>query len=51
MFLNYSGWTVYRAMQLFDYSWIVSGEIEQLTKVNSNLGLSQLMLYNIYAVI
>jgi hypothetical protein len=39
-----------RAFQLFDYSWIVSGEMEQLTKVNSNLGLSRLMLYFIYSV-
>jgi hypothetical protein len=39
-----------RAFQLFDYSWIVSGKIEQLTKVNSNLGLTRLMLYFIYSV-
>ena len=38
------------AFQLFDYNWIVSGEIEQMTKMNSNLKLSQLMLYFIYSV-
>jgi hypothetical protein len=39
-----------RAFQHFDYSWIRLGEAEQLTKVNSTLGLSRMMLYFIYSI-
>ena len=39
-----------RAFQRFDYSWIRLGEAEQLTKVNSTLGLSRMMLYFIYSI-
>ena len=36
--------------QYFDYHWIGNGELVQLTKVNSTLGLSRMMLYLIHSV-
>jgi hypothetical protein len=39
-----------RDFQRLDYSWIRLGEAEQLTKVNSTLGLSRMMLYFIYSI-
>lgn len=37
-------------IQHFDYHWIRCGEAEQLTKVNSTLGLSRMILYFIYSI-
>jgi hypothetical protein len=39
-----------RDFQRLDYSWIRFGEAEQLTKVNSTLGLSRMMLYFIHSI-
>lgn len=39
-----------RRFQHFDFHWIKYGEAEQLTQVNSTLGLSRMMLYFIYLV-
>jgi hypothetical protein len=39
-----------RGFQRIDYNWIRRGAAEQLTKVNSTLGLSRMMLYFIYSV-
>ena len=39
-----------RSFQHFDYYWIGFGEAEQLTQVNSTLGLSRMMLYFIYSI-
>ena len=39
-----------RSFQGFNYHWIGRGEVEQLTKVNSTLGLSRMILYFIYSI-
>ena len=39
-----------RRFQHFEFHWIGRGEPEQLTKVNSTLGLSRMMLYLIYSI-
>lgn len=39
-----------RSFQHFNYRWIGVGETEQLTKVNSTLGLSRMMLCFIYLI-
>ena len=39
-----------RRFQHFNFHWIGCGEAEQLTKVNSTLGLSRMMLYFIYSI-
>ena len=39
-----------RRFQSFDYNWIICGETNQVTKVNSTLGLSRMMIYCIHSI-